>query len=267
MIAELPPSVERDTPPRVTGFRFLAKQSRATDAARVLAAAYSPSGVEEPTHGTRPALESDSDHRDMRRLLDGEEQALQRIMERYSEALYGHLARVLKNHTEAQDCVQEVFIRVYCHRDRFDFSRKFSTWLYAIAFNLARDQLRRRARRPAFLSLDEPGDGGNLAETLLDPKPSPDERLDTEEFWQLLSDAIATLPEPLRQPLVLSVFLENSYSDIAARLHCSVKAVEMRIYHARKSLIQRFEQGLQTREGFWAPRRNQVSRRTRDYLK
>lgn len=191
---------------------------------------------EQPVQVVRHDNEDEADHRDMRRLIAGQEQALQSLMERYTDSLNSQLVRVLRNRTEAQEIALEAFVRVYLHRDRFDFKHKFSTWLYAIAFNLARDRLRWRLRRPEFISLDNPEEGEALEETLLDTEQPPDARLDNQERYHLLAEAVDTLPEGLRQPLILFAFEEKSQPEIASDMHCTTKAVEMRLYHARKEL-------------------------------
>ena len=122
----------------------------------------------------------------MMRLVAGHEEALQSLMHRHADCLYSQLARVLKNSGDTNDSLQEAFLRIYLFRDRFDFHRKFSTWLYVIAFNLARDRLRRRARRPELISLDDPEEGNELVEKLFDPEVPPDERLENEERQQRL---------------------------------------------------------------------------------
>src|SRR5689334_23453104 len=88
----------------------------------------------------------DQDALDMQRLAAGKDSALNELMARYSQRLFHFLVRELQNESEAADLAEETFVRVYQSRQRFDPSRKFSTWLYAIALNLVRDRLRWRAR-------------------------------------------------------------------------------------------------------------------------
>src|SRR5947209_13770778 len=95
----------------------------------------------------------DRDRDDMARLAAGQDGALDDLMERHAERLYHYLLRVLQNETEAADIAEEAFVRIYEHRANFKPRSKFSTWLYTIATNLARDAKRYRARHPQ-LSLD-----------------------------------------------------------------------------------------------------------------
>src|SRR5881409_744379 len=83
--------------------------------------------------------------------LDGEERAFQELVERYQTRLLNFIYRTIGDREKAEDLVQEVFIRVYRHLHRFDRSKKFSTWVYTIASNLAKNELRNRSRNPLVL--------------------------------------------------------------------------------------------------------------------
>src|SRR6476620_9049032 len=83
--------------------------------------------------------------------LGGEERAFQELVERYQTRLLNFFYRTIGDREKAEDLVQEVFIRVYRHIHRFDRSKKFSTWVYTIASNLAKNELRNRSRNPLVL--------------------------------------------------------------------------------------------------------------------
>src|SRR6476620_4080235 len=83
--------------------------------------------------------------------LGGEERAFQELVERYQTRLLNFIYRTIGDREKAEDLVQEVFIRVYRHLHRFDRSKKFSTWAYTIASNLAKNELRNRSRNPLVL--------------------------------------------------------------------------------------------------------------------
>lgn len=178
------------------------------------------------------------DRSDMLRLIEGCDEAMEGIVKRHSERLFSHLIRILRDKCEAQEALQDAFVRVFKHRRNFDLEHRFSTWLYAIALNLARDRLRRRARRPEFVSLETNGESEDedLKETLLDAHRSPDEATADREWWHLLDDAMGKLPEPLRRSLISFAEDDKSHLQIAAEMGCTAKAVELRLYHARKRL-------------------------------
>jgi len=184
----------------------------------------------------------------MARLAGGHDAALNDLMERHGQRLFHYLCRQLANESDAEDCAQEAFVRVYLHRQKFRPEAKFSTWLYAIATNLARDCHRRRARHPEVSLPDGGGDGerggghgssGGL-ESLPDLRPLPDEQMRTDELAAQVRAAVQSLPEDLRTPLVLFEYENFAQSEIADILHCTTKAVELRIYRARTALRQIF---------------------------
>jgi len=183
------------------------------------------------------ATSEEQDRSDMARLAAGHDAALNELMGRHAERLFHYLLRVLQNETEAADLAEETFVRVYQNRMRFKPENKFSTWLYTIATNLARDLQRHRARHP-HLSLEagHSGAGHDFRETLPDPTPNPGESLETAERARVVQSAVAALPEDLRTPLVLAVYEERSHAEIGEILECSAKAVEMRLYRARQEL-------------------------------
>jgi RNA polymerase sigma-70 factor, ECF subfamily len=196
--------------------------------------------------------ESGQDRADMVRLIAGCDDALESLMRRHAKRLFSHLMRILRDKFDAQETVQEAFIRVYLHRQSFDLQARFSPWLYTIALNLARSRLRWRARHPEPLSL-EAFDGqeeGDLMEDLQDPGRPPDQALEDREWSQSLSDAVARLPAKLRQPLILSVEDGRSHAEIAVELRCTAKAVEMRLYHARRRLGLVFEKNRRSARDF-----------------
>ena len=177
------------------------------------------------------------DRADMLRLASGHDAALNDLMERHGLRLYNYLFRSLQDEDDAADLVQETFVRVYQNRTKFDPDRKFSTWLYAIASNLVRTQFRSRARHPQ-VSLDaaQPETGRDFRETLAQDSPTPSESLQTAETADEVRQAIAGLSEELRTPLILSEYEDLSHSDIGTILNCTPKAVETRLYRARKQL-------------------------------
>ncbi len=189
----------------------------------------------------------EQDVSDMARLNAGHDAALNAIMDRHSERLFHYLIRQLGDETEAADVAQETFARVYLHRARYDPGQKFSTWLYTIATNLVRDRFRWRQRHPQ-VSLDAENEGTEtgLKDSLRADDATPDERMQSNERAAAVREAVAALPEELRQPLILAVYQGMSQAEIGAILKCSVKAVETRIYRARQHLRTVLAQLLQT---------------------
>ena len=184
-----------------------------------------------------PATTDDPDRTDMARLVAGHDAALNDLMGRHAERLFHYLVRCLQNEDDAADLAQETFVRVYQNRARFDANHKFSTWLYAIATNLVKGRYRYRTRHPQ-VSLDAENDatGQSFRESVPEGNPTPSESLQGAERAEAVRQAVGQLPEELRTPLILSEYEELSHAEIGEIMKCTAKAVETRIYRARKQL-------------------------------
>src|SRR3569833_2200036 len=104
-----------------------------------------------PGASIREKLKAQDDAGVVAAFLGGEERAFQELVERYQTRLLFFIYRTIGDREKAEDLVQEVFIRVYRHIHRFDRTKKFSTWVYTIASNLAKNELRNRSRNPLVL--------------------------------------------------------------------------------------------------------------------
>ena len=177
------------------------------------------------------------DRADMQRLASGHEAALNDLMERHGPKLFNYLTRCLQNEEDAADVAQEAFVRLYQNGAKFDANQRFSTWLYAIATNLVKDRYRYRTRHPQIsLDAENESTGSDFRESLPEHGPTPSDTLAAEERAEMVRRAVAALPEELRVPLLLSEYEELSHAEIGVVLGCSPKAVETRIYRARKQL-------------------------------
>ena len=168
------------------------------------------------------------DAADMRALQAGQNEALDRLMLRWQRPLQTFLYRHTQNEFDALDLAQETFVRVFQHRTRFRTEARFSTWLFQIALNLARDRARRLARRQS-VNVDE------IAEPI-DPGEHPRAATETDERARAVRAAIGNLPTDLRAALVLFEYEHKSHAEIAEIVESSAKAVETRIYRARQLL-------------------------------
>lgn len=196
-----------------------------------------------PASGLQIAVARERDHYDMARLANGDEQGLDSLMQRHAKRLFAHLERIVKNRTDAAELVQETFLRVFRHRLDFNFELRFSTWLYVIGSRLAINLLRWRARHPEFDPQPEDVAGcfDGDSDVLVDPTPTPCEQAESDEWTDALEQALARMPNQLREPLLLVSLDSCSQAEVAARLGCTVKAVETRLYHGRKRLRAELE--------------------------
>ena len=177
---------------------------------------------------------TEQDERDraaMAQLVAGHDAALNALMEHHGQAIYRFLYRLLANEADALDLAQETFVRVYRARHSFRPSGRFSTWLYTIATNLARNHVRWRARH-ATLSLDDPDKPIDLA----DAATGPEGTLEARERLIAVRAAVQKLPEDLREAIVLCEWEDLTMTESAEVLNTTAKAVESRLYRARKQL-------------------------------
>lgn len=169
----------------------------------------------------------ESDEEAMLALQRGEDLALNRLMARWQVPLRSFLFRSTHHEHDALDLAQETFVRIYQHRARYRPGAKFSTWMFQIGLNLARDHARRRHRRPTT-TLD--------AAPELATEQHPGRAATDAEAAAAVRAAIATLPDELREAVLLSEFQDLSHAEIAEIVDATPKAVETRLYRAREKL-------------------------------
>ena len=174
--------------------------------------------------------------------LAGRSAAFAEIMKRHREPIYRIVRGYVGSTEDTLDLVQECFVAAYKRLDSYDQVRPLRAWLARIAINKCRDWSRRRAVRK-FLFTSAPAHDEAL---LADPTPPPDEAAADREELDRLWRAIAELPRNLKEPLVLRVIDELSQAEVAAVLRISEKAVETRVYRARKRLAVWRDRGGET---------------------
>jgi RNA polymerase sigma-70 factor (ECF subfamily) len=185
------------------------------------------------------------DQADMERLAAGHDVALNDLMERHSTPVFHFLCRMLGNEEDAVDLAQETFVRVYRARESFRSNSKFTTWLYTIAANLARNHFRWRARHPnVSLEASSGTTEESLGSTLPSNEPVPSDQALAAERAAAVRAAVNRLPDDLRDAIVLCEWEEHSLAEAAAILDTTPKAVESRLYRARKSLRKELERWL-----------------------
>jgi RNA polymerase sigma-70 factor (ECF subfamily) len=185
------------------------------------------------------------DRADMERLQAGQETALNDLMERHATPVFHFLCRMVGNEDDANDLAQETFVRVFKSCHSFRTHQKFSTWLFTIAANLARNHFRWRARHPNLsLDAENPETGQSLGSTLPSSSPAPNEEALAAERAGAVRSAIKTLPEDLREAIVLCEWEERSVAEAATILEATPKAIESRLYRARGILREKLKRWL-----------------------
>lgn len=177
------------------------------------------------------------------RAASGDEQAFAALMGRHKEVLYRVARRYVGNGDDAYDIVQQSFLSAWGGLDRYDPARNFAAWLRSITLNKCRDNARRVAVR-RFLMIPVTA---SLADNVADPQLSAEEQLIAREELATLDSAVARLPRALKEPLLLTVFAGLTQADAGRELGITVKAVETRVYRARRALAEALNKAGQDR--------------------
>jgi RNA polymerase sigma-70 factor (ECF subfamily) len=160
-----------------------------------------------------------------------DDDAFRELFRRYNRRLYRYVWGMLKSAADAEDVIQETFVRLFKHAHKFDTQRRFSTWFYTIAANQCRNRLRKRGRHQA-LSLD--------TESAPDPpdtdSPGPLEVYELQDVRAQVDAAIEELPPLYREALHLRYLEGLSYKEFAQVVDASVSAVETRIFRGKEML-------------------------------
>jgi RNA polymerase sigma-70 factor (ECF subfamily) len=182
-------------------------------------------------------IDAPTDEQLMLRLRDGDESGLAALMQRWEIPVKRFIFRLVGNSAEADDLAQEVFVRVFEKRQTYRPGARFSTWVFSIAANQAKNRLRWWKRHPV-LSLDAwMESGGDIqAEGVPAGAIAMEQVARTEEVRRAVQLAMAGLPLDQRTAIALFEYEEKSVAEIAEILGCSAKAVENRLYRARQEL-------------------------------
>ncbi|WP_100374485.1 RNA polymerase sigma factor SigW [Bacillus sp. FJAT-45037] len=169
----------------------------------------------------------------------GDEQAFAELVELYKDKVYQVAYRMVGNAHEAQDVAQEAFLRAYTNLDRFDVNRKFSTWIFKIATNVAIDRLRKK--KPDFYLQDSVNGSDHLTyeSQLAAVEASPDEQVLTMELQEWVQDEINQLPPKYRIAIVLKYLEDLSLKEISEILDMPISTVKTRIHRGREALRKR----------------------------
>jgi RNA polymerase sigma-70 factor (ECF subfamily) len=193
-----------------------------------------------PAVSVREQLKLMDDSSVVTAFLGGEERAFEELVVRYQTRLLNFIYRTVGDRERAEDLVQEVFIRVYRHLHRFDRSKKFSTWAYTIASNLAKNELRNRSRNPLvlFQTVKKNWQDEDRPLEFEDSTTRPDDMYRKRHLRQVVEDSVAKLPEHHRDVFVLRELEGKSYEEIAEITGCNLGTVKSRLNRARNSFAE-----------------------------
>ena len=172
--------------------------------------------------------------------LKGNQGAMEALFARHAGALYQSAFKLLGNHEDAEDALQEGMLAAFKNLRRFEGRSKFSSWLTRIVINAALMRLRSQRTRPA-VSMDEPlgNDGLSLAEQFATPAPDPEALSVQLELRQMLERRLRELPADMRTAVVLRDVEGLSTQEAAERLGVPENTLKSRLHRARMQLAQR----------------------------
>lgn len=166
----------------------------------------------------------------------GDRLAFRALVDRYQRELFHFLVRFLGDRAAAEDMFQETFLQVHQSANLFDPARRFRPWLFTIAANKARDLMRSQARRPTnpLQASISPSDdeSGQFIDLMQSAAEMPDEPLERRELEQLVQKTVMSMPEHLREIVLLSYFHQFPYKQISDILNIPLGTVKSRLHAA-----------------------------------
>ena len=190
----------------------------------------------------RQPLQELDDGQLVRAHIGGDPLAFGVLVDRYQTRLLNFVNRTIGDRERAEDLVQEAFVRVHRHVHRFDQTKKFSTWVYTIASNLAKNELRNRSRSPlVFFQQTARGDSREADRRPLefeDPGARPDDEFHRQHLREAVETSVAKLPAHHREVFVLRELEGRSYEEIAEITGTNLGTVKSRLNRARASFAQ-----------------------------
>jgi RNA polymerase sigma-70 factor (ECF subfamily) len=190
-------------------------------------------------------VRDDTDEALMLRYRDGEVRAFEVLLTRHRRPVYNFILRFVGHPAQAEDLLQETFLRVIKGAETYERQAKFTTWLYTIARNLCVDASRRGKHRKAT-SLDAPIDGDGESGGLLEVLPSQGQAVDRQVIGKQvglqIQQAIDRLGEEQREVFIMRELLDMPFKEIADVVGCSENTVKSRMRYALEKLRETLEE-------------------------
>jgi RNA polymerase sigma-70 factor (ECF subfamily) len=182
------------------------------------------------------SIEFDSDNALVKRAREGDFTAFERLFERHRQLVYRFAYQMASSRDDAEDVVQEAFVRAYQNLGKYRDEAKFTTWLLRIVTNLCTDMARMSQRRQ---TLEQQQAGGSLLWMTQGDVDDPVENLSQDMRAAALRKALNALPAHHRSVIVLRDLEEREYGEIAEILDCTVGGAKLRVLRARRVLRDR----------------------------
>lgn len=176
-----------------------------------------------------------------KRMFEGDQEAFELLVQRYSTPLFNFICRFLGDYDQACDVSQQVFMRFYTSLPTLGTREPFKAWLFQVARNCCVDELRRRRRYALHFSQLEMENSDGEVSTLsdiADPGPSPEELMERRDLQHTLQQAIQTLPPKFRSVVLLRYIAQLSFSEIGKMLSMP-EATAKTYFHRAKVLLRK----------------------------
>ncbi len=194
------------------------------------------------------ALREAEDRVLVRRAQRGDRGAFDQLVRKYHARVLQLMKRYTHDPSDAEDAVQDTFLKAYRGMPRFRRECSFYTWLYRISINSAKNMMMARTRNTALFVSETTAQPGGPRVTDSKDAATPENVLLTEEIGRFVTSALDLLPEQQRTAVLLRELEGQSYETIAAIMHCPIGTVRSRIYRAREVIDRRlrivFEEGI-----------------------
>jgi RNA polymerase sigma-70 factor, ECF subfamily len=179
----------------------------------------------------------------MLRYKDGDLGAFEVILEKHQQPLFSYAYRFCSDYHQAQDLVQEVFLRLVKMSKHYEPKAKFTTYLYTIAHNVCVDHLRRKKKRQ-HVSLSDPIDASNeltIEDTMKDEGADPQREFQQKTFEQALHQAVEELPAERREVFLLREQQNLAFDEIARITGCLPSTAKSRMRYALQSIREKLQ--------------------------
>jgi len=177
----------------------------------------------------RAKIEGWTDEEVVERVKGGETALYEILMRRYNQRLYRTARAILKDEAEAEDVMQDAYVRAFQNLNQFEGRAPFSAWLLRIAVNEALGRKRGRDRNVSF---EEGNENGEISMSIAETGPDPEQNATRAELGHMLEEAVLTLPEAYRTVVMLRDVEELSTAETATALELSEENVKIRLYRA-----------------------------------
>jgi len=162
----------------------------------------------------------------------GDRKAFNGLIDKYNKAIVNFIYRNINDGSRAEELAQKVFVRCYLNIKHYNQRYKFTTWLYTIAVNLCKNELRDKTRRPKSVELTD------LVRPDIHRDDSPVQALADKEMKERVSRAVQSLPEDQRQAIIMSVYNDLPYKEIAEALKTNENTVKSWVFRGKQMLFE-----------------------------